>query len=292
MSFDLVPLAAALERCKPFWENVAPQPRVLISFSPPGPSLDCLFEGMAPGEVAWIAGWPVQGKTSLGLDLAVRASRCGPVTFLSRCATPQNLAARVVSQVSGIGCAKVSLGFLTAKESAHVSEVAADLAACRLTFGSWEDGGDDARVDLPGMEALRGPEPPVLAFVDDLGLSSATFPWDARRLRRHLDAWRKAAQDARVPLVLLVGLPWPPGGDDGQPDLIDLAEAGLPLNQARTVLLLKRFANRGPPEPRGFYQDELKITVARWPGRLGGSIVLCVFQRDNGQIVPRPGFRP
>jgi replicative DNA helicase len=283
-----VSLTTIFQQCSRRIEN-PPADASAGRFQPAWPSLDCHFAALKPGDVAIVGATRNQGKTWFCLDLAMRASRCGPVLWRSRLLRPEELAFRILTLTTGIETGRLTRGWIVEQERKAIRDAITNLSNCRLHLGNWWDEGPEQGVG--GSSVLLGPEKPVLAFIDDLGIECASFPWNASTLTWHVETWRKVAQFAQVPLVLIAGLPLPPTHKRGKqhPDLSDLVEAGFRPELAELVIFLDRPEYWMGADTPPFKKGMMEVLVVKSPLHLGMRHFKCGFDGNSGQILKDDG---
>ena len=204
----------------------------------PYPSLNyCLNGGFSPGELIYLGARPAVGKSSIGLDIARRASRVGPVLVISREMINVALARRMLSQEGKVNAATMKRKTLSDLELQRVALTATKLGGRPIWLS-------DQAVSVEQIESLCAHPPAgawTLVIVDYLQLVRAPKDIKEHRLAlEHVSQELKAmAIRYAVPVLCLSSLARPPQGNP-EPSLASLRDSGELEHDADIVLLLHR----------------------------------------------------
>jgi hypothetical protein len=144
------PLNEVIGRVLEDLQNDAP-PKVCAT---PYPSLNYYLNGgFSPGELIYLGARPAIGKSSIGLDIARKASRSGPVLVVSREMVNVALALRMMAQEGRIHAAHMKRKTLSVSESTSIMETATRLGGRPIWLSRQ---GDVGRADRDHVRASSG----------------------------------------------------------------------------------------------------------------------------------------
>jgi replicative DNA helicase len=204
------------------------------------PSLDLMLDGFQPGDFVIIGARPSQGKTALGLQLALAAE--GPVAFFSLEMGKAQLGARAVSLLAQVNGWSLRRGLLHADEYRRVDRALEALAARGLGID-----------DTPGLSpwALRSKARRfkvqhglAMVVIDYVGLM--TPPKGKREQNREQDvaaisrSLKALAKELHVPVLALSQLSRDTAKTGKPPSLADLRESGSLEQDSDVVLFIHR----------------------------------------------------
>ncbi len=236
--------------------------------------LDRSTTGVHPGQVTTVAARPGMGKTSFALDVALHASKAGPVYFFSLEMSAEEIAQRLIAKQACLNIRDVRTGQVLESAFSKLVKAAGEVSEHALSV---DDSSTVSPVDIRSRVrqlAVQEKESPVLLVVDYLQIMSPSRSFNSRErevasISREMKA---VAKDLRVPVILLSQLNRElEKRADKRPILSDLRESGAIEQDADIVIGLYR------PHPyTGEDEDRTKAEVIILKQRSGpiGSIPL------------------
>lgn len=229
--FDALQRIEAQDRCGDALEGVSLGLR----------DLDALLGGAVRGRLLVIAGRPGQGKSALGLHLAlsVAAQAVGTVYFLSLEMSRLEITQRAVGSVADVPLRRMNGQRLTNEEFARLTAAAGTVSEYPLVIDTHSRTPGQLRLALQHYQAVSG-QPLALVVVDYLTL----MRWPHKTETRDLEIGKLThalkldiARDLDVPVVCLTQLRRIPEKRD--PILSDLRESGNIEQDADQVVMLR-----------------------------------------------------
>lgn len=215
--------------------------------------LDGMTRGLQPGNLIILAARPSMGKTALALQIALAASRCGAVGFVSVEMGRQEIGLRAAALEARINSFHILTGRLGTDDYARLTPALEELSRSGFAI-------DDS--PIMGPEQLRSrarrlasTHPLVLLVVDYLqlldgkGLKAENRQQEVAQTSRIL---KQIAKELHVPVVALAQLSRAnEARADKRPQLSDLRESGALEQDADVVLLLHRpeYYEQVPTDP-------------------------------------------
>lgn len=262
----LPPLLAEIERR---WSGDKSD-RVLTGID----NLDTKIGGLAPGQLAIIAGRPGYGKTALAVTMAVNAQAKGHhALFVSREMGAGELTQRILSAAANIQAQKLATGAINREESSRIVGSASRVAKYRLWIDTRSSRIDDILTSVHRWRAAQTGKTPIV-FVDYLQLVLARSEKGKNREREVAEITRDLkllAGEIQCPVVVLAQLNRGIERDDRLPGLSDLRESGAIEQDADIVLFPWRECDRTP-------DGRLLVTRSSGPARV------IVGKHRNGEI--------
>jgi replicative DNA helicase len=216
--------------------------------------LDQKLGGLHPSDLLILAGRPSMGKTALATNIAFHVAREGaPVGFFSLEMSGEQLALRILSEVSGVSGDKIRKGATDATEIARIRDAGEEIARTPL-FVDATGGLAIAKLTararrLKRLHGLR------LIVVDYLQLVTVSSKPGANRVNEVSEVTmglKALAKELGVPVIALSQLSRAvEQRDDKRPQLSDLRESGSIEQDADAVMFVFREAYYlGRAEPR------------------------------------------
>jgi replicative DNA helicase len=209
----------------------------------PWSDLNDLVGGLRPGGLYVVGARPAQGKTIVGLQLAVQlAQQAGAVAFASLEMSRSDLQRRLVAQFAGIPIGRLVDSALTARDWEAFARVRPTLERAPIYIS------DDPSMNLHQVRAFTravSRKTRLAGVVVDY-LQLLESPDDDRRSRAEVVAGfsrglKILARDLNVPVIALSQLNRSSvQRADGRPSMADLRESGAIEQDADVVMLLHR----------------------------------------------------
>jgi replicative DNA helicase len=208
----------------------------------PWSELNEVLVGLQPGRFYVVAARPGEGKSMVGLQLAVELCRRGPVAFSSLEMSREEILLRLLSSRAGVHMGSIERSSLSEEEWRQVAVARPEITALPLHV---DDRGDVTITQIRAHArsvSRRGRLSGVV--VDYLQLVSGIK--GAERYAVVSDITRQLkimAKDLQVPVIALSQLNRGPEGPNGKrraPALSDLRESGTIEQDADVVILLQR----------------------------------------------------
>jgi replicative DNA helicase len=235
--------------------------------------LDKLLGGLHKSDLVILAGRPSMGKTALATNIAYNVAKASrshtdsegnvidepqTVAFFSLEMSSEQLAARILSERSGVKSDDMRKGAISHDDFEHVMEASRELERLRLYID------DTPAITIPALRTrarrLKRQQGLSLVVVDYLQLMSATTARGDSRVQEVSEITRglKAiAKELSVPVLALSQLSRAvEQREDKRPQLADLRESGSIEQDADVVMFVYReqyYLERAEPIPR---QDE------------------------------------
>jgi len=215
----------------------------LVGLSTGLADLDSKLGGLHPSDLLVLAGRPSQGKTALATNIAYRAARNGAsVGFFSLEMSGEQLAMRILADVSGVPGDRIRKGLTDACEIARIREAAAHIRATPLHV---DPTGAISIAELSRkarrLKRRRGLD---LLVVDYLQLCTAHTAKGSGRVQEvaAITTGLKAlAKELAVPVLALSQLSRAvESREDKRPHLADLRESGSIEQDADVVMFVYR----------------------------------------------------
>ncbi len=215
---------------------------------PPGvttgfPILDRAIYGFQPGFMYVLGARTSVGKTTLATVMAVNAARSGRKTaFVTVEMSDSDIADKMLSRVSKVNIGNYLSGTMEEREIDRISSGASELAKLPLLFTEVEQ----PKLELLEFEVMRlvKVEGVELVIVDYLQLfeTSDDRHRNPREVAKHVSAsMKRLARTMKVPILVLSQLNRQ-APEEGEPELIHIAESDQIARDADVVLFLYRAA--------------------------------------------------
>jgi replicative DNA helicase len=210
-------------------------------FLPSGISaLDAAVEGLVKGGLTVIGGRPGRGKTTLLEQLAQNLTSYGPVLFVSREMTPQQLAARRLGMLAGVAWARAM------DQRRATPDELARLQAARLKFENkliFTLHGKTTTADIE--RAARSLDGLSAVFVDYIQILDDEGRDEFERVSRIARRLKDLAGRLGVPVIAASQLSRVGELQDRPPGLADMRQSGQIEQEADLVLALHHFSPHG-----------------------------------------------
>lgn len=234
--------------------------------------LDAMTHGLHPQELTIIAARPSQGKTALGLSMALEAAKRGvPVGFFSMEMGDASLVLRLICMEARINLWKAATGFSSREEMLRLTMALGRLSKLPLYID------DTAKLTMTELRAkarrLKAEHDAALFFADYIQLFTSSRKFSSRNdeVGYYSSSLKAFAKDEKVPFVALSQLSRAPErGRKRKPDLPDLRESGNIEQDADVVI----FIHRDKKKTQEF--DEAGDEAGAW------QVVLIVGKQRNG----------
>jgi replicative DNA helicase len=211
------------------------------------PSFDSRLGGLFPGELTVLAARPSIGKSALGFQVAIAASKIGKrVAFVSCEMTEGQLGERLIAAETTIPLSRIRMGTLTEHERDSVKTALP--AIKRMLSRVWVASRPTVAEIRSRCRVAQSTGGLDFLVVDYLGLLGASNPRASLYERTtELSAEMKSlAQELHVPILLLAQLNREAGKTDEPPRLEHLRDSGAIEQDANNVLFIHR--KRGSPD--------------------------------------------
>lgn len=211
------------------------------------PSFDSRLGGLFPGELTVLAARPSIGKSALGFQVAIHASKVGKrVAFISCEMSEGQLGERLIASETTIPLSRLRMGNLTEYERGNVKAVLPSIK--RMLSRVWVASRPTVSEIRSRCRVAQTTGGLDLLVVDYLGLLGASNPRASLYERTtELSAEMKSlAQELNVPVLLLSQLNREAGKTDEPPRLEHLRDSGAIEQDANNVLFIHR--KRGSPD--------------------------------------------
>jgi replicative DNA helicase len=211
------------------------------------PSFDSRLGGLFPGELTVLAARPSIGKSALGFQVAIAASKIGKrVAFVSCEMTEGQLGERLIAAETTIPLSRIRMGTLTEHERDSVKTALP--AIKRMLSRVWVASRPTVAEIRSRCRVAQTTGGLDFLVVDYLGLLGASNPRASLYERTtELSAEMKSlAQELHVPILLLAQLNREAGKTDEPPRLEHLRDSGAIEQDANNVLFIHR--KRGSPD--------------------------------------------
>jgi replicative DNA helicase len=250
---DLEPASALMARLYPVIEEAYRTKRAITGLQTAWRELDELTLGLHPGTLIYLAGQTSQGKSSLGLNLAVDVARQGhPVAVFSLEDSKDSIGLRAMAAHSGVSLFRLRSGYLQDHDWAPLSNAFSVISNAKL----WVD--DTAAISPQAVRAkcrrLQSTHGLSLVVVDYVQLMHAPGRHEnrTREVSSVSASLKQIAKELHVPLVVCSQLSRDPSKEVRRPRLSDLRESGSLEQDADLVLLIYRPEQQNPtPENEG-----------------------------------------
>jgi len=229
--------------------------------------LDNRLGGLHPSDLIILAGRPSMGKTSLVTNMAVNVARAyetdigpdgvervvngGVVGFFSLEMSAEQLAMRIIAEVSGVASDKIRRGEISDREYDRVYDASKELERIPLYI---DDTGGISIAQLSARaRRLKRQHGLNLVIVDYLQLVTASGRADGRvqEVSQISQGLKALAKELDVPVIALSQLSRQvESRDDKRPQLADLRESGSIEQDADIVMFVYReeyYLRRGEP---------------------------------------------
>lgn len=231
--------------------------------------LDRQLGGLHPSDLLILAGRPSMGKSSLAMNIAFNVARHyayeidasgakktvagGVVAFFSLEMSAEQLAMRVLADVSGVSSDRLRKGEIDASEFGRLKDAAAEIASAPLHID--DTGGLSIAKLAARARRLKRTHGLDLIVVDYLQLVSATDGKEKNRVQEVSEitmSLKALAKDLSVPVIALSQLSRQvENREDKRPQLSDLRESGSIEQDADVVMFVYRESYyKGRAEPR------------------------------------------
>jgi len=217
--------------------------------------LDQKLGGLHPSDLLIIAGRPSQGKTALATNIAFHAARDGrAVGFFSLEMSADQLALRIVSDLSGIPGDRIRKGQIDAREFGLMTDASREVAQAPLYIDA-TGGISIAHLTARARRAkrLHGLS---LIVVDYLQLITTKGKREGNRTQEVSEitaALKALAKELNLPIIALSQLSRAvEQREDKRPQLADLRESGSIEQDADCVMFVYReayYLGRAEPKP-------------------------------------------
>lgn len=211
------------------------------------PSFDSRLGGLFPGELTVLAARPSIGKSALGFQVAIHASKIGKrVAFISLEMTEGQLGERLIASETTIPLSRLRMGNLTEYERGNVKSVLPSIK--KMLSRVWVASRPTVSEIRSRCRVAQTTGGLDLLVVDYLGLLGASNPRASLYERTtELSAEMKSlAQELNIPILLLSQLNREAGKTDEPPRLEHLRDSGAIEQDANNVLFIHR--KRGNPD--------------------------------------------
>lgn len=259
------------------------------------PRLDDALGGLVPSDLLIVAGRPGSGKTALASNIAFEVARnlkhqrqsgerTGTVGFFSLEMSQAQLAARILSQVSGVEGWKIRKGLTTQQELEAYVDACRELRGLPISIN--DKGGITIQTLIRKARQLHRVEGLKLLIVDYLQLlSSATQSNRGNRVQEVTEittGLKALAKDLHIPVIALSQLSRQvESRDNKRPFLSDLRESGSIEQDADVVMFVYReeyYLTKS--EPRKGTQAYLEWERALWASK--GTCEIIVGKNRHG----------
>lgn len=265
--------------------------------------LDAKTGGLHPSDLIILAGRPSMGKTSLATNIAVNAARAymrtggkegAKVGFFSLEMSAEQLATRIISDVSMIPSHKIRMGEVKQEEFMKFAQAASDLAelplfiddTAALTIGA-------IRARARRLQRQHGLGLIIVDYLQLLGGSSRRS--DENRVQEISEISRglkTLAKELNVPVIALSQLSRQvENRENKRPQLSDLRESGSIEQDADVVMFVYRedyYLERDKPAQTGSEkEDSFAKRVERWQERMDyvrGTAECVIGKQRHGPI--------
>jgi replicative DNA helicase len=241
ISGDLEPASALMARLYPVIEEAYRTKRAITGLQTAWRELDELTLGLHPGTLIYLAGQTSQGKSSLGLNLAVDIARQGhPVAVFSLEDSKDSIGLRAIAARSGVSLFRLRSGYLNDPDWTPLSDAFSAISNAKL----WID--DTAAITPQAVRAkcrrLQSMHGLSLVVVDYVQLMAAPGKFEnrTREVSAVSAALKQIAKELQIPLVVCSQLSRDPAKEVRRPRLSDLRESGSLEQDADLVLLIYR----------------------------------------------------
>jgi replicative DNA helicase len=248
-------------------------------------AIDRYLDGFRPGDLAYLAARPSQGKTALAMCMALNMARRGKkVAFFSLEMSDEQLVMRAIAALSGIPLYLLR-SCCVAKQMGDISSAVAQLRRMALFI----DAGArltpmEARLKLRRLQQEHGVD---IAFLDYIGLMN----WHERLDSKYVEiteishSLKAMAKEMRIPIVALSQLRrLPPGSKPQRPELSDLRDSGSLEQDADICIFIHRaeqyLLDRTPSEEQG----KAEVLIAKHRNGPTG-VARVAFQKDLCQFL-------
>lgn len=211
------------------------------------PSFDSRLGGLFPGELTVLAARPSVGKSALGFQVAIHASKAGKrVAFISTEMTEGQLGERLIASETTIPLSRLRMGTLTEYERGAVRAVLP--AIKKMLSRVWVASRPTVSEIRSRCRVAQTTGGLDLLCVDYLHLLGASNPRqeEYERITELVGDMKSLAQELHVPVLLLSQLNREAGKIDEPPRLEHLRSSGAIEQDANNVLFIHR--KRGNPD--------------------------------------------
>jgi replicative DNA helicase len=213
-------------------------------------SIDYATRGFQPGELILIAARPSVGKTALGLQFALEASKHVLTAFVSMEMSRQSIGFRAVAQEARLDAVRLMTGQFGDRENRQVGEAISRLGERRLAID--DTSAQNISALCAKLRRLSSRYGLGAVFVDYLQLMHATGSENRTQEIGQISGRLKAlAKDLQIPVIALCQLTRENEREKRRPKLSDLRESGN-LEQDADVAILIHRPNK--PEDTAKYQ--------------------------------------
>lgn len=230
----LVPDAMAL------LEQISQTKRPVTGLETGWQGLDGPTRGLQAGNLIVLGGRPGEGKSAFALQLALHASKFGPVAFFSMEMNREELTTRALAQVAKVNHHDMMRGQLCEADLVKVGKARVDLESRKLAI-------DDTAALTPFQirskaKTVQAKTGLSLVVVDYLQLLQRPRHAHSREEAVADNTWalKVLAGELKVPVLALSQLNRGSVKEDRRPTLSDLRESGAVEQHANVVLLLYR----------------------------------------------------
>ncbi|HEY8588187.1 MAG TPA: replicative DNA helicase [Naasia sp.] len=227
----------------------------------PWPALNELLVGMQPGRLYVIGARPGEGKSMVGLQLAMELARRGPVAFSSLEMSREELLMRMLAARADVHMGSIERSHLSDEELERVARIRPVINTMPMYI---DDRGDVTITQIRAFARSVGRKGPLAGVVVDYLQLISGASSDAKRYEIVSEVSRQLkvlAKDLGVPVIALSQLNREAAGQGKArrpPSLGDLRESGSIEQDADAVLLLQRDL-----EEDGRPGDKLRVQVAK-----------------------------
>ena len=206
--------------------------------------LDAKLGGLHPSDLVILAGRPSMGKTALATNVAWNAARAGAkVGFFSLEMSKDQLAQRILADVSGVSSDRMRKGEIDAREFAEVRDAGREIRSATLEID--DTGGlSIARLAARARRLKRKKKGLDLLVIDYLQLVTTDHQKGEGRVQevsRITQALKALAKELAVPVLALSQLSRAvEQREDKKPQLSDLRESGSIEQDADVVMFVYR----------------------------------------------------
>lgn len=240
------------------------------------PEIDRITQGLQPGQLILVAGYPSVGKTAFALNLVsnIASLTNQSVGMFSMGLSGEQLSSRLIAATSGIKSLSLNTGKLTDHEWSQMSFALGELDELPIYINDAKGLSPEA-FEFEARQLHKRCRKLGCVVIDSLQLMSA----QGRKKDWTLRPIKDVANDLNVPVVVFLQLPtsvksrW-----NKRPSLSDLEDCGIDIQDADSVLFLFR-DGRGGPVDNGL-RDIAECIVAKQDSGPPGTVKLS-FRKDT-----------
>jgi replicative DNA helicase len=252
-------------------------------------SLDKYLGGVDYGELITIGGYTSQGKTMMGIQMAINFAEQGKrVLYCTSEMTPIETARRILSNQTHINVMDFRKGNLSKDDIEKIKQ------ASKALGGSWDIIVKTVLYTSDVQHYTRKFNPDII-FVDHLqNMSKIGNYSDYQRVTQNMADLQSLALNTKTPVFVLSQLRRRKEDGVSAPQLSDLRDSGAIEEKSNMVLFMywkKRLQGDVEPRYRGEEPEELAVIISKNRDGVVGKVILD-FYPEYCKIEARPAPRP